>query len=371
MKKVLIVLAAIIAILIIVPFLIPADSIRAKVEQAASEAAGMKVTLGGLHLKVLPLPGVSISDLAVYDVPGGTPRVTVGSGSVSVEVMPLFSGQVEMNGIRFSDIRLRVSDKAKGKEVHTVLIDHVAGKVRLDTDAGKLMLPDWSAQLYRGKVDLDAEIAPLEGKQRIITATVKAAGIQMQPLVTDASGQKRMSGTLNSTMKISARGEDSQAIERSLKVDGPVKLANGQFYGVSLKGIASMLIPGSTSSGDIAYDNMDTQLTVRGKDIRADDIALTSDVLDAKGKVHIAADKKLDGDVTVTSKSGLSGAKLLVGGTTDTPLIYPAPSSMIGGVIGGSVGGTTGAAIGSKIGGSVGSVLEGVGGLLGGGSNKK
>lgn len=373
MKKVLIGLAALLVLLLIIPFLIPSDSIKAKVEEAASEASGMKVTIGSLHLKIIPVPGVSVSDVAVADVPGGMPKVKVGSGTVSVAVMPLFSGQVELNGIRFSDIHLRVTEKAKGKDAHSILVNHVVGKVRLNGD--KLTLPDWQAQLYKGKVDLHAEIAPLEGKERTIKATIQTSGIRMEPLITDATGQKRMSGTLTSEMKITAKGADDKAIQRSLRVDGPVKLAKGVFYGVSLKGGASMLIPGGNNSGDIRYDKMDTQVKVRGQDIRADNMSLVSDVLDAKGNVHIQSNKKLEGQIEVSSTMGLTGAKLLVGGTTDTPLIYPAPSSMIGGVIGGSVGGTAGAAVGAKVGGSVGSAVEGVtsgiGSLFGGDKKKK
>jgi len=371
MKKVLIGLASLLVVLLIVPLLIPSDSIKTRVEEAASEATGMKVSIGSLHLKLIPTPGVSVSDIAVTDVPDGMPIAQVASGTVSVAVMPLFSGQIELNGIRFSDIRLRVSEKAKGKDAHSILVNSVVGKVRLGND--KLTLPGWRAELYRGAVDLDAEITPLEGNQRTITAGIKASGIQMQPLITDATGQKRMSGALTSEMKISAKGADEKAIQRSLKVDGPVKLAKGMFFGVNLKGGASMLIPGGNKSGDIGYDRMDTRIKVRGQDMRADDIALVSDALDARGNVHIKADKKLDGEVLVSSSMGLTGAKLLVGGTTDTPLVYPAPSSMVGGVIGGSIGGTAGAAVGAKVGGSVGSAVEGVksgiGSLFGG--NKK
>jgi outer membrane lipoprotein SlyB len=59
---------------------------------------------------------------------------------------------------------------------------------------------------------------------------------------------------------------------------------------------------------------------------------------------------------------GLSGAKLMVGGTTESPRIYPAPSSLIGGTIGATIGGPTGAAVGSKIGGAVGNTVESIGG---------
>jgi len=52
---------------------------------------------------------------------------------------------------------------------------------------------------------------------------------------------------------------------------------------------------------------------------------------------------------------------LLVGGTTKSPRIYPAPSSLIGGTIGATIGGPAGAAVGSKIGGAAGNAVESIG----------
>ncbi len=460
LKKVLIGLGALLVLLLLIPFLIPSDTIRQQAEQTASEAIEAKVTIGDLGVRILPVPGVTIADVAVYDTAKtdakSEPRASVGSGSVTVAVMPLLSGRVELKKIRLEkihvrleppekgkpapfvtidkvtgavnlqgeqidlpdvavagiavhdvadgtpqvavasgtvkeivavpakseatltgidirNIRLRVGEKAKGKDVHTVLVDGITGEVKLTAE--KLTLPNWQARLYKGTVDVNAEMTPLEGRKRTLTATMKAGGIRMQSLISDATGQKRMSGSLSSKLKIYARGADGDAMQRSLRVDGPVDLGKGTFYEVSLKGGASLLIPGTSSKGDIKYDKLNTGLKVRGKDIRAENFSLVSDVLDAKGNVHIAADRKLDGEMMVSSTMGLSGAKLMLGGTADDPLIYPAPSSMIGGAIGGSVGGPAGAAVGAKVGGAVGSTVEkigsGIGSLFGGGDKKK
>jgi len=88
---------------------------------------------------------------------------------------------------------------------------------------------------------------------------------------------------------------------------------------------------------------------------------LQSSHLDATGQVHIAASKKINGEIQTSGTAGLSGATLLVGGTTDAPRVFPAPSSLIGGAIGGTIAGPAGAAVGSKVGSAAGNVVEGVG----------
>jgi hypothetical protein len=105
---------------------------------------------------------------------------------------------------------------------------------------------------------------------------------------------------------------------------------------------------------------MEFQFKMRGKDRWLNNIVLTSSHLDAKGKVKIAASKERDGKIITSGMAGVSGATLLVGGTTDFPLIFPAPSSLIGGVIGGSIGDPVGAAVGAKAGSKAGEALDSI-----------
>jgi len=348
-------------IVIATPFLIPADQIRQIVEEEATRAAGMPVKIEALSVSIIPTPSLSIKKLTVEDVKGGTPKLSVGSGSLAVELAPLFDGRAEVSGITFKDITLRVSEQARGKNVRVVHINRVTGAIKLAEDL--LTLPNWKVNLYDGTVVLNARLTPLEGKKRTLTAEINAVDIQMLPLMKDAAGQDKVSGTFASTLKISTRGADEKAMQRSLKVDGPVKMTRGQFEGIGLSGVAAALIHGNVTgtSGAILFDVFKTQLQVRGQDIYLKEIVLDASAFNASGHVTIKGSGKLDGEINTSGMKGLSGAKLMVGGTTESPKIYPAPSSLIGGTIGATIGGPTGAAVGSKVGGAAGSAVEGIG----------
>ncbi|MFQ5581944.1 MAG: AsmA family protein [Mariprofundaceae bacterium] len=362
LRYMLIGLAVILALLIIAPFFIPTDSIRQAAEEAATEAAGMKVKIAGLSLKALPTPGISLSGVKLKDVKGGTPKVAIASGRVSVAIAPLFSGRVELTGIKFRDIVLRVSEKARGKGVHTVHINKVTGSVKLDAD--KLEMPNWKAKLYDGTVRMNATVSPLQGKRHTLSGKIKAGDIQIQPLLRDAAGQKMVSGTFSSELSLSAKGATETAMQRSLKVDGPARLTDGKIEGMGLEGAAaSALLGGKLTSGPIVFETMQTQLKIRGQDIVLKDIDVKSPIFDARGKVHILPSGKMEGEIETSGLAGLAGSTLIVGGTVDSPRIYPETSSLIGGALG-TVGGPVGAGVGGKIGGQAGDIIEGVGGSL-------
>ena len=363
LRRFLLTLLVLVALLAIIPFLIPSNSYRQAAEKEASDELGMPVSIGALHFRVLPLPGLSIANVRLIDVPGGTPRVSIGSGRVAVALKPLFHKHVVLKGITFKDIALRVSTEAKGNGVHSVHIDRLTGAVRL-TD-GALDMSDWKAWLYGGSVHMDARLAPLTGKASRLTATVKATGIRIQPLLVDAAGQDRVQGRFASDLKIAADAADQQAMERSLAVDGPVHLTKGQLSGLEMQAsVAALLLGGNIAGGPVAFDHLDTQLRVRGRNVWLNDIVLDSSRLDAKGHVSIGADKRLGGEIETSGMKGLTGAKLLIAGTTDHPRVYPAPSSLIGGVIGGTIAGPAGAAVGAKVGSDASNVVQGVGKAL-------
>ena len=69
------------------------------------------------------------------------------------------------------------------------------------------------------------------------------------------------------------------------------------------------------------------------------------------------------GTLSGNSCSGY-GAPATIAGTTDHPRVYPAPSSLIGGVIGGTIAGPAGAAVGAKVGSDASNVVQGVGKAL-------
>ena len=141
----LIALTAIVFLLLAIPFLIPTDSIRQSVEKEASKASGMTVRIGSLSLRLLPAPSLALTNLVVEDVKGGAAKVVIASGKLSVALGPLMDEQVQLKGVHFKGVDLRVSENAKGKNVHVVHIDSVSGSVKLTVD--RLDMPNWEVRL--------------------------------------------------------------------------------------------------------------------------------------------------------------------------------------------------------------------------------
>nr|ACN58942.1 uncharacterized protein involved in outer membrane biogenesis [uncultured bacterium BLR7] len=88
--------------LISVPFLLPLDTYKPTIENAASAALGRKVQIRGpLHLAVYPQLGISLSDVTVANLPGARDgeMIAIGSVLVGAELVPLISGELRVTEI--------------------------------------------------------------------------------------------------------------------------------------------------------------------------------------------------------------------------------------------------------------------------------
>ena len=101
LKWLAIAVAAILVILIVVPFLIPINKFKPTIESKASDALGRKVQLGNLSLSLLT-GSVGIDDVSVSDDPkfNSSPFLTAKTVKVGVELIPLiFSQQLNVTEI--------------------------------------------------------------------------------------------------------------------------------------------------------------------------------------------------------------------------------------------------------------------------------
>ena len=117
LKWVAIVVVVLLAVLIIVPFLIPVNKFRPTIEQKASASLGRKVELGNLSLSILS-GSLGIDNLSIADDPkfNNGPFLTAKSVKVGVELMPLiFSQQVNVTGIEIVDPQVTLLKNPSGK----------------------------------------------------------------------------------------------------------------------------------------------------------------------------------------------------------------------------------------------------------------
>ncbi|HJZ64117.1 MAG TPA: AsmA family protein [Candidatus Acidoferrum sp.] len=105
LKIVGIIVAVIVVLLLVAPFLIPVNSFRPTIEQTASDALGRKVQLGDLSLSLIS-GSLTAKNLSIGDDPkfSPSPFLTAKSLSVGVEMMPLiFSKNLNVTGITIDE----------------------------------------------------------------------------------------------------------------------------------------------------------------------------------------------------------------------------------------------------------------------------
>jgi AsmA protein len=117
LKWLAIAVAAILAILIVVPFLIPINKFKPTIESNASDALGRKVQLGNLSLSLLT-GSVGIDDVSVSDDPkfNSGPFLTAKTVKVGVELIPLiFSQRLNVTEITVVDPQVTMLKDPSGR----------------------------------------------------------------------------------------------------------------------------------------------------------------------------------------------------------------------------------------------------------------
>ncbi len=94
---------------LIVPFFVNWDSYRVNFEREATRLVGHPVHVGGAaHVRILPSPSVTFTDLEVAD-PGQEPIVTIETFSATIELVPLLQGEVRVTSMNLDRPHLRLS----------------------------------------------------------------------------------------------------------------------------------------------------------------------------------------------------------------------------------------------------------------------
>ena len=123
MKKLLIGLAVLVVLVIVAviaaPALIPVDTYKQQIAQAARDATGRELRIGGdLSVSIVPRLEVEVEDVAFANAPGAaTPQMaTLKAMRVQLEVLPLISGEVQVNRFVLVEpvINLEIDETGRG-----------------------------------------------------------------------------------------------------------------------------------------------------------------------------------------------------------------------------------------------------------------
>lgn len=108
--------AVVLVLLVVLPFLIPVNSFRPKIESMLTDSLGRKVTLGKLGLSIIG-GSVSVDDVKIADDPAFSqaPFITAKSLDIGVELIPLiFSKQLNVTDIMLEEPKITLLKSANG-----------------------------------------------------------------------------------------------------------------------------------------------------------------------------------------------------------------------------------------------------------------
>jgi uncharacterized protein involved in outer membrane biogenesis len=105
---------------ILVPLLLDKDQVLALATETLERETGARLTVGGeIDLSIFPTLGISLGDASVTLPDREEPDLRVGALQIGVELMPLFSRQVQIEALQVSDLDIRVEAAAEAPAADT------------------------------------------------------------------------------------------------------------------------------------------------------------------------------------------------------------------------------------------------------------
>jgi len=291
-------------LLFVAPMLIPSDALKRVVEEQASRATGLPVEVAEVSIRLLPSAQVVMAELQLGKTADQTPILHAASGRASLSLMPLLSGELQLNGIDFTALAIQIPHYSGSKEA-VLRINRVTGQLHLNLNSARLN--GLKAELYGGEVNLDADVALANNSSVSITGRTKVHGVQIEALLADLGSRHQLSGRLSAELDITASGASAMALQQGLQIDGPVRTRSGK---VMFNGITA------------GYDLIRFNLQTRGMNHHLNSIEAFSPLINATGDLLVTGNYRLSGRLKAAGMPGLSG-EAVVGGTIDQPQLMP------------------------------------------------
>ena len=148
-----IIIAVVIVLLVIVPFLVPVNKFRPTIEQKASQALGRQVQLGDLSLSLFS-GSLAAQNLSIADDPkfSTSPFLTAKSLKVGVEILPLiFSKTLNVTGVTIENPEVTLLHNPAGQWNYSSLGGSAAKSSSPQTPSSSSAAPDFSVAKFNLK----------------------------------------------------------------------------------------------------------------------------------------------------------------------------------------------------------------------------
>ncbi len=188
-------------------------------------------------------------------------------------------------------------------------------QLTLDAEDGLVKLSPLRAEMYQGQYTGNVVI---DARNDLIQLSMneKLQGIQAGPLLDDLTGDSKISGTVNASAKLTATGNNPEAIKQTLSGTGDFSFTNGALKGVNLAeairraraAISGQSLPESVQPVQTDFSSLGGSFTARNGVIDNQDFSLMSPLLRVSGAGNVdLAQERLDYTLRVAVVGSLEG----------------------------------------------------------------
>lgn len=216
-------------------------------------------------------------------------------------------------------------------------------------DGERLRISRLDARMYGGRVSGTGEVA-WKG-QWLVKGQGHINGVKIRPLL-KTMDKKILSGRLRGEGNITLVSRDPSRLLVNPRLGAKFRFSDGVIYNADLEK-ATSISGKQEKGGNTPFESLSGNIVMKNGHTTISDLAIVSNVIEAKGKLQVTPGDKLNGelDVGLKKSSQIMSIPLAVSGTVEEPKIRPTKEAMVGGAVGTAVlGPGVGTALGVRIG---------------------
>jgi hypothetical protein len=198
-----------------------------------------------------------------------------------------------------------------------------------------LVLSTISGKLYDGSAGGKLAVGWKDGWS--IRGDLDIRGLEVKPVVALFTRKASLSGRLSASPVIDMRAPTAPQLAGALHVESEFKVEDGVLHDFDLAAAPRALLDkDALKGGETRFDRFSGYLIVDASGYHLIDLQIASGVLKAEGEVSISPEQKLNGvmDVAIKGTSALVSTPLAIGGTVQSPLLYPSTAALAGAAAG-------------------------------------
>lgn len=214
-----------------------------------------------------------------------------------------------------------------------------------------------SARLYGGTVLGKINLGWQKGLR--IDGRLDIGELELRQVASLLSPGSRISGRLSAKPVFSAAAPAADKLAKALRLETDFRVRDGVLHGVDIQQAATQMAKKAATGGETRFEQLSGHLLVSQGSRHLSQLQIASGALAADGAVSISPQKELSGRINAQVRLAGVGTKvpLNVGGTLDSPLLYPTGATIAGAAVGTAV---MGPGFGTSVGAKVGNWAEGL-----------